>query len=102
MTRDRAHADELYITHEFLAYILSVRRASVTRPENSLRKRKLIRYRRGKLVILDGRGLEGAACGCYAAVNETHARVVSSHGWLELPAGIDTDAWCCPVRQLRD
>jgi hypothetical protein len=43
-------------------------------------------------MIVDGRALEAAACGCYAAVNETHARVLSSHLWPELPAGIDTDA----------
>jgi hypothetical protein len=57
------------ITHEFLAYMLGVRRAGIT-----LRKRKLIRYSRGKRAILDGRGLEAAACGCYATVRETHAR----------------------------
>ena len=57
--------------------MLGVRRAGVTLAANSLRKRKLIRYSRGRLTILDGDGLEAAACGCYAADKETYARILN-------------------------
>lgn len=67
MTQDRAPGQAVHATHEFLAATLGVRRAGVTRAATALQKRKLIAYHRGLLSVLDRKGLEGAACGCYAA-----------------------------------
>lgn len=68
MTQDRMQSDQLSLTQEFLGNMLAVRRVGVSAAAATLRSRGLISYSRGHITVLDRRGLERAACGCYAVV----------------------------------
>lgn len=68
MIRDHSDADRFYVTQGSLADNLGVRRAGVTVAAGQLKRKKLIRYCRGEIVILNRKGLEAAACSCYAAM----------------------------------
>jgi CRP-like cAMP-binding protein len=73
MSQDRAHADSFHVTHEFLAYMLGVRRVGITHAAGALQSGGLIKYHRGQLTVLDRAGLEAAACGCYEADRKAYA-----------------------------
>jgi CRP-like cAMP-binding protein len=67
-THDRTESDMIPLTQEFLSQMLGVRRTTVTLVARSLQQAGLIRYQRGQIMIVDRKGLEDAACECYAAV----------------------------------
>jgi CRP-like cAMP-binding protein len=76
MTQDRAHAANFHVTHEFLAFMLGVRRVGVTTAAVQLQRQGLIEYRRGAVTVVNRRGLEAAACSCYATDKKTYADVM--------------------------
>ena len=65
MTRDRVGSDHFRLTQEFIGRMLGVRRVGVTNAAHALKQRKLIDYSRGNIEIINGPGLEAAACACY-------------------------------------
>jgi CRP-like cAMP-binding protein len=68
MAHDSAQSDTFPITQEFLAMMLGVQRTGVTLTTLSLQKVGLIRNWRGRVTIVDRRGLEATTCECYGAL----------------------------------
>ncbi len=75
MTRERVASDEFPLTHEFLAHMLGLRREGVTEAATALKGRGLIDYRRGKIRILDAKGLKNSACTCYQIIKNVYERI---------------------------
>jgi CRP-like cAMP-binding protein len=77
LTRDRVPSDELLMTQEFIAQMLGVRREGVTLAAHRLQRAGLIHHARGHITILDRKGLETTACGCYRLVKDEFDRLLS-------------------------
>lgn len=78
MSRDCVGANELHLTHEFLASTLGVRRVGITQAARALQARGLIRYSRGEITIVDGAGLETRSCECYLRGNQIYEQAMDS------------------------
>jgi CRP-like cAMP-binding protein len=76
MSQDRAHAERFHVTHEFLAYMLGVRRVGITAAAGALQRSGLIEYHRGEMLVRDRPGLEAAACDCYASDRSAYADTI--------------------------
>jgi CRP-like cAMP-binding protein len=67
-SHDRAKSMSVDLTHEFLAIMLGVRRASVSEVLRPLQDRGWIESTRGKIKIVDRKGLESGSCECYRVI----------------------------------
>ena len=75
-THDRAGDKIIHLTQEALAEMLGVQRTTVTAVTGALQDRGLIRTHRGRVEVLDRKGLERAACECYRAVEDHFQRLL--------------------------
>lgn len=66
MTHDRMGTDGFQMTQNFLTSMVGVRRETIAHAAISLRKKSLVRYSRGNMMITDRPGLEAATCKCYS------------------------------------
>jgi CRP-like cAMP-binding protein len=77
MTHDRVDGDEFPLTHEFMAFMLGVRREGVTLAMGGLQDAGLVRYVHGRVTMSDREGLERASCECYAVVRAQYERLLT-------------------------
>jgi CRP-like cAMP-binding protein len=70
VTQDRTHLNEFNLTQEVISHMIGIPRTHVTKCALSLQERGLIRYSRGRIAIINLRGLEAASCECFRTVKE--------------------------------
>jgi CRP-like cAMP-binding protein len=76
MCQDRLYSPILPLTHEFLATMLSVRRAGVTTSIHELEGHRLIKANRGQIIVLDRAGLQKLAGPTYGVSEQEHDRLL--------------------------
>jgi CRP-like cAMP-binding protein len=76
LSLDRLNSSELVMTQELIANMLGVRREGVTEAAGNLQRDGLIEYRRGRITVVDRKGLEHRACECYAVVKKEYDRLL--------------------------
>lgn len=69
---DRSPGQDINLTHDFLAQILGVRRATVSLATAELTREGCIDCGRGRITITDRQALQRASCECYDLVREAY------------------------------
>lgn len=70
IAHDRVEGDTIELTQEFIAHMLGIPRTGVTAAAVALGDAGVIRYRRGRITILNRKRLEAESCECYRIVRD--------------------------------
>ncbi|MGG7056570.1 Crp/Fnr family transcriptional regulator, partial [Nitrosomonas sp. ANs5] len=73
---NRTSSVELIGTHEMIASMLGVRREGISEAACSLQRAGIIRYRRGRVTVLDRSRLGAKVTKDYQLVKEEYARLI--------------------------
>ena len=68
MVHDRSEDDDVLLTQGQIARMIGVRRAGVSTVMAALQDSALLKQARGRITILDRKGLETLSCDCYASM----------------------------------
>src|SRR5215471_6496935 len=79
MVADRLDIAVMELTHDFVAQMLGVRRASVTETLGELERQGLIQTSRGRIRIIERDGLQRVACECYTVIRGVVTRLLESN-----------------------
>ncbi len=89
-THDRVAGETFNLTHEFLAQMMGVRRATVSEVASALQRDGLIDYSYRQITVRDRAGLESEACDCYRIIRCEYERLIDGKQVPSLFAGVTT------------
>lgn len=77
MSRDHSNSNELFLTHETLAFMTGARRESISHAASALQTHGWISYNRGYIILLDEKALRRVSCSCYSTDKTVYEHVMN-------------------------
>jgi CRP-like cAMP-binding protein len=74
--RKRLGSDDIWLTQELFGQVLGVQRTTINLVERTFQNAGLIRVGRGRISILDVKGLNAVACDCYQRIERRYEELL--------------------------
>jgi CRP-like cAMP-binding protein len=74
--RKRLGSNDISLTQEFFGQMLGVQRTTINLVERTLQNAGLIQIGRGRISILDAKGLEAVSCDCYERIEKRYEELL--------------------------